>query len=117
MDPSYYGHSVGHWEGDVLVIDTVGFNERGWIDLRGIPTTDQLHLTERIARPSLNTLRYEITIDDPGAYTRPWTSGMFFQWMPDAEQFEFICQDGNLAPVLMIGAENEKLDRSSEIIP
>ena len=69
LDPSYYGHSVGHWEGDTLVIDTIGFNERSWIDFRGLPTTEALHLTERIARPDFNTLRYEMTIDDPGAYT------------------------------------------------
>ena len=117
MDPTYYGHSVGHWEGDTLVIDTVGFNERSWIDLRGMPTTEQLHLTERITRPDFNTLRYEITIDDPEAYTAPWTTGMFFRWAPGAEQFEFVCQDGNLAPILMIGADNKKLDRSSRIAP
>ena len=117
LDPSYYGHSVGHWEGDTLVIDTVGFNERGWIDQRGLPTTDQLHLTERITRQSLNILRYEITIDDPGAYTRPWTTGQFMRWTAGAEQFEFVCQDGNLAPTLMIGAENQKVDRTSTIVP
>ena len=117
MDPTYYGHSVGHWEGDTLVIDTVGFNERSWIDLRGMPTTEQLHLTERITRSDFNTLRYEITIDDPEAYTAPWTTGMFFRWAPGAEQFEFVCQDGNLAPILMIGADNKKLDRSSRIAP
>ena len=117
MDPTYYGHSVGHWEGDTLVIDTVGFNERSWIDLRGMPTTESLHLIERITRPDFTTLRYEITIDDPEAYTAPWTTGMFFRWAPGAEQFEFVCQDGNLAPILMIGADNKKLDRSSRIAP
>ena len=117
LDPSYYGHSVGHWEGDTLVVDTVGFNERGWIDLRGMPTTDQLHLTERFSRPNYETLRYEITIDDPGAYTAPWTTGMFFQWGEKVEQFEFVCQDGNLAPTLMIGAENAPVDRTSRIAP
>jgi hypothetical protein len=117
MDPTYYGHSVGHWEGDTLVIDTVGFNERSWIDLRGMPTTESLHLIERITRPDFGTLRYEMTIDDPEAYTAPWTTGLFFRWAPGAEQFEFVCQDGNLAPILMIGADNKKLDRSSRIAP
>jgi hypothetical protein len=117
LDPSYYGHSVGRWDGDALLIDTVGFNERSWIDLRGMPTTEQLHLTERITRPDFNTLRYEITIDDPGAYTAPWTTGMFFRWQSGAEQFEFVCQDGNLAPVLMTGSENAKVDRSSRVAP
>ena len=117
LEPSYYGHSVGYWEGDTLVVDTVGYNERGWIDLRGLPTTGQLHTIEHFSRPDFNILRYEITIDDPGAYTEPWTSGMYFQWDPGAEQFEFVCQDGNLAPLLMIGVENQPLNRSSEIVP
>src|SRR5690606_7353554 len=60
LDPSYGGHSVGHWEGDTLVIDTVGFNERGWIDAYGAPTTSQLHLTERLTRIDFDTLRYEM---------------------------------------------------------
>ena len=117
LDPSYYGHSVGHWEGDTLVIDTIGFNERSWIDHRGLPVTDQLHMTERITRPDFNTLRYEMTIDDPGAYTKPWTTGMFFRWSAGSEQFEFLCQDGNLAPLLMIGGENVKYERTSRVAP
>ena len=117
MEPTYYGHSVGHWEGDTLVIDTIGFNERAWIDHRGLPTTEALHLTERITRPDFNTLRYEMTIDDPGAYTQPWTTGMFFRWSAGAEQFEFLCQDGNLAPLLMIGAGNVKVERTSRVAP
>jgi hypothetical protein len=117
LEPSYYGHSIGWWEGDTLVVDTVGYNERGWIDLRGIPTTTQLHTIERFDRLDFDTLRYTITIDDPGAYTAPWTSGMDFRWDTGAEQFEFVCQDGNLAPILMIGEGNVKVDRSSRITP
>jgi hypothetical protein len=117
LDPSYYGHSVGHWEGDTLVVDTIGFNERAWIDLRGVPTTEQLHTIERFTRPDLDTLHYEITIDDPGAYTAVWKSGMFFRRQAGGEQFEFMCQDGNLAPILMIGEGNVKVDRSSRVAP
>src|SRR5690606_35208456 len=62
--PSYFGHSIGHWEGDTLVVDTVGFNEKSWFSRDGIPTTDQLHLIERYTRPDLNTLNYDVTIDD-----------------------------------------------------
>jgi hypothetical protein len=65
----------------------------------------------------MNQLKYEVTIDDPGAYTRPWTTGAHMRWVPGAEQFEFVCQDCNLAPVLMIGAGNVKVDRSSRITP
>src|SRR6187399_1296783 len=73
LNPTYLGHSVGRWEGDTLVIDVVGFNEGTWIDYYGHPHTRLLHVVERIARPDKATLRYEATIDDPGAYTRPWT--------------------------------------------
>lgn len=117
LDPSYYGHSVGHWEGDTLVVDTVGINERGWLDARGIPNTKQAHLTERITRMDFNTLRYEMIIDDPGAYTAPWSTGMLMSWTSNRESFEFVCQDGNLAHELMIGAGNVLIDRTSTIVP
>jgi hypothetical protein len=117
LDPSYYGHSVGRWDGDTLVVDTVGFNERGWIDAYGTPTTKQLHLTERFTRLDFKTLRYEMTIDDPGAYTAPFTTGMLMTYAPGREQFEYMCQDGNLASELMIGGENTRVDRTSTVVP
>jgi len=116
-DPSYYGHSVGRWEGDSLIVDTVGFNERGWIDAYGTPTTKQLHLIEKWTRLDFKTLRYEITIDDPGAYTAPFTTGMLMTFSPGHEMFEYMCQDGNLASELMIGGENAKVDRTSSVVP
>jgi len=116
-EPSYGGHSVGRWEGDTLVIDTVGFNERGWIDAYGTPTTKQLHLTERIKRINFSTLSYEITIDDPGAYTKPWSTGMLMSWRPNRETFQFLCQDGNLAGQLMVGEGSSGIDRASPIVP
>ena len=67
--PTFYGHSIGRWEGDTLVVDTVGFNEQNWIDAEGLMHTDQYHQIERFTRTDFNTLRYEVTIDDPGAYT------------------------------------------------
>ena len=117
LDPSYGGHSVGHWEGDTLVIDTVGLNERGWVDSRGIPNTTALHLVERITRLDFNTLSYEMIVDDPGAYTATWKTGMLVNWTPDSETFEFLCQDGNMADQLMIGSGNNTIDRSSQIVP
>jgi hypothetical protein len=116
LAPSYYGHSIGHWEGDTLVVDTIGFNERVWMNRDGLPHTDRLHLIERLTRTDFNTLRYEVTIDDPGAYTAPWTSGFPLQWTPDAELFEYICQDNNYAPELMLGADRSA-NRRSQFIP
>jgi hypothetical protein len=95
LNPTYLGHSVGRWEGDTLVVDVVGFNEGTWIDYYGHPHTDLLHVVERISRPDKSTLRYEATIDDPGAYTRPWTVRWNVTWNPTGELTEYICQENN----------------------
>jgi hypothetical protein len=103
LSPSYRGHSIGRWEGDTLVVDTVGFNEGAWIDNLGMPTTEKLHTIERFTRTDFTTIRYEITVDDLGAYTAAWKSGYYMRWVPGAESFEFICQDNNKASDLMVG--------------
>src|SRR5215469_17164912 len=98
LRPTFLGHSIGHWEGDTLVIDTVGFNEKQWI-AGAYPTTEQLHLIERISRPNLKSLTYEATIDDPGAYTDKWTVRWTIsektpsKWIEGGEMFEYICED------------------------
>jgi hypothetical protein len=103
FNPGYMGHSVGHWEGDTLVVDTVGFNERAWLLGReGMPTTDALHLIERFSRPDYNTLRYEPTIDDPGAYTRPWSGGWNLRWNEQPMQ-EYFCQDNERDSKNLVG--------------
>ena len=70
--PTYLGHSIGRWEGDTLVVETIGFNEGTWIDMWGDPHTRQMQVEERFTRTNLMTLHYEATIDDPGAYSRSW---------------------------------------------
>jgi hypothetical protein len=116
LEPSYFGHSIGHWEGDTLVVDTVGFNEQFWIDREGSPHTEKLHFIEKFTRTDFNTMKYEVTIDDPGAYTRPWSSGFLLRWTPNLELFEYVCQDNNHAGELMIGNETS-VNRNSEIVP
>ena len=114
---SYYGHSIGRWDGDTLVVDTVGFNEKFWMDRAGAPHTSQLHFVERFTRTDFNSLRYEVTVDDPGAYTATWTPPPFtLRWDAGQELFEYVCQDNNHAPELMIGAQ-ESVDRTSRIAP
>ena len=105
--PSYYGHSVGRWEGDTLVIDSVGYNERFWMDRGRSPHTEDLHMVERLTRTGLHDLTYEITIEDPNVYTEPWTGGLDMRWLPDRELFEYICQDNNYAIDIMIGIEDD----------
>jgi hypothetical protein len=92
-NPLYYGRSVGHWEGDTLVVDTAGFNEDFWFTNGGLPHTDKLRLVERFSRPDFDTLRYEVTVDDPGAYTRPWGSSWELKWYGGQELPSYFCQD------------------------
>jgi hypothetical protein len=92
-NPLFYGRSVGQWEGDTLVIETTGFNEAFWFTNGGLPHTSRLHLTERFSRPNLDTLHYEVTVDDPGAYTKPWSSSWDLRWVGGEELPAYFCQD------------------------
>jgi hypothetical protein len=117
LKPSYYGHSIGHWEGDTLVVDTVGFNERAWIDRAGTPHTEKLRFVERFTRTDHDTMKYEVTIDDPGAYTATWSTNTFtMTWGPNRELFEYVCQQSNFAHELMVGTF-EKVSRFEVIVP
>ena len=91
--PSYFGTSVGRWEKDALIVDSVGYNERFWMTSGGLPHTEALHLVERFSRPDLATLKYEVTVDDPRTYTRTWRGGWTVQWVPDREIEEFFCEE------------------------
>ena len=104
--PTFFGHSVGHWEGDTLVIDTVGFNEKFWFTRKpmGMVHTESLHLVERISRPDYNTLRYEVTVDDPQAYTRPWTTSWEVPWT-EFEIVEYLCNENNRDPAHFVGPQ------------
>jgi hypothetical protein len=98
LRPTYLGHSIGRWDGDALVIDTVGFNEKQWIS-GTYPNTEKLHLVERISRANLETLVYQVTFEDPGAFTAAWSGGWTIDettessWIEGGEMFEYICQD------------------------
>lgn len=92
-DPWWYGYSIGHWEGDTLVVNTAGFRDMGWLDVEGSPLTEGAHLTERYRRPDFGHLQIEVTIDDPKAYTKPWTVTVRQHIMLNTELIEFICQE------------------------
>ena len=92
-DPTWYGHSIGHWEGDELVVDTIGFNGMTWLDLAGHGTSDQLHVIERYSRPDLGHLKLDITIEDPVMYTRPWKVTEVTPLMISGEIIEYICTE------------------------
>jgi hypothetical protein len=94
-DPTWYGHSVGRWEGDTLVVDTVGYNGKFWFDRRGHPHTEQLHVVERYTRVDMGRLQIQVTIDDPGAYVKPFTLTFNARLAPGDEIMENICQENN----------------------
>jgi len=116
-EPSNYGHSIGWWEGDTLVIDSVGFNEDFWFGRRGLPHTEQLHLVERFTRYNSDRIDYKITVDDPLVYTGSYTGGFNLRWQEGQELFEYICQQANYADELMVGQGADDVDRSSHIVP
>jgi hypothetical protein len=95
VTPTFYGYSSGRWEGDTFVVDSTAYAERFWFSNGGLPHTEALKLTERFTRPDYNTLRYEVTVNDAGAYTRPWTGGWNLTWVPDADLPEYFCDDNN----------------------
>jgi hypothetical protein len=117
LEPSYYGHSIGWWDGDTLVIDSTGFNESFWMDRRGMPHTVELHTVERFLRQDAETIAYEITVHDPGAYTADWTGAFDLGFDRGLELFEYSCQQANYAGELMVGGDRTSIDRTSPIVP
>jgi len=93
LQPWWYGYSVGHWEGDTLVVESVGFRDGGWLDVFGSPLTDKGKLIERWRRPDYGHLEIDVTVDDPKAYTKPFTVRVSHQIMLDQELIEFICNE------------------------
>lgn len=113
---SAYGHSVGWWDGDSLVVSTTGFSEAFWLDRKGLPHTDRLQTLERFTRLDERTLQYQVTVDDPGAYTERWTTQVNLVWEPGTELFEYVCQQANYAHELMVGGLRT-VSRFSPIVP
>ena len=95
LDPTYSGDSVGKWEGDTLVVDTVGLNDKTWLDSGGIPHSEALHVVERIRRLDHDTLVDDFTIEDPKAFTKPITAQQIYKLKPDWEIQEFVCPENN----------------------
>lgn len=93
LDPTWMGDSIGHWEGDTLVIDTVGLNSKTWLDQVGHPHSDALHVVERMRRIDRDTLRDDLVITDPKAYTEPWKGQQIFKLKPAWHLMEYVCED------------------------
>jgi hypothetical protein len=89
----FMGYSVGHWEGDTLVVESSGFVDNEWLDNSGHPGTESMHLTERFRRPDFGHIDLQLTINDPKAYTKPWTVNLQFTAVPDSELIEYVCSE------------------------
>jgi len=93
VQPWWYGYSIGHWEQDTLVVETTGFRDDVWLDVEGSPLTNTGKMTERFRRPNFGTMQIDITVEDPKAYTKPWTVRVSHRLMPDTDLIEFVCED------------------------
>jgi hypothetical protein len=98
LGPTWMGDSIGKWEGDTLVVDTTGLNDKTWLDQVGHPHSDALHVIEHIRRVDRDTLQDDLTIDDPRAYTKPWTGQQVFKLKPTWHLFEYVCEDNMAVP-------------------
>lgn len=105
LDPTWYGDSRGKWDGDTLVIDTVGFNDRFWFDAAGHPHTEQLHIIERYRRTDFGHMEFEVTINDPGAYTRPFTLYGHSPLLLNTEIMEYFCVENNQDVPHLVGGK------------
>ncbi|HEY2383571.1 MAG TPA: hypothetical protein VGK48_20545 [Terriglobia bacterium] len=102
-EPTWMGYSVGRWEGDTLVIETIGQNGKTWLDMRGLPGTESLRVVERFTRPAIGTINIDVTIDDPMAYTKPWSAKLSWKLIPDTDLIESICEENSKDLPHMVG--------------
>jgi hypothetical protein len=114
-NPTWMGYSVGHWDGDTLVVTTAGYNDRTTLDLAGHPHTEALRLTERYHRRDAGHLDLQVTFDDPKAYTRPWTLPVEFDLIPDGDLIEYVCENERDKPHL-VGKSGEEFRVPAEVL-
>lgn len=95
LDPTFMGDSVGRWDGDTLIVDVVGFNDRTWLDTEGHQHSDALHVVERFRRTGPDAMAYEVTIEDPKTYRQPWTSARTLTRHPEWTLKEYVCEENN----------------------
>jgi hypothetical protein len=106
VEPWWNGYSVGRWDGDTLVVETTGFVDDGWLDVRGSPLTSAARMTERFRRPTYGSLAIDVTIDDPKAYTKPFTATVNNHLLADTQLIEFVCIDKSAQHY--VGAQGSK---------
>jgi len=101
--PAWMGYSIGHWDKDTLIVETIGQNGKTWLDMKGLPGTESLRTVERFSRPKIGRMDVQVTIDDPQAYTKPWNVNLVWRLLPDTDLIESICEENNRDPGHMVG--------------
>ncbi len=105
LNPSWNGSATGHWEGDTLVVETAGFREGQWLDRAGSPLTEAAKMTEKFRRPNFGTLEIELTVDDPKAYTKPWTIQLTHSILLNTELLDYICSENEKDDAHLVGGK------------
>jgi hypothetical protein len=116
-NPSWMGYSVGHWDGDTLVVESFGFNDRTWLDHDGHPHTEGLRMTERYRRRNFGNLEVEVTFSDPGAYAKPWTVAVRAELAADTEMIEWVCNEGNRGLEHWVGKASDERKGEVQVSP
>jgi hypothetical protein len=116
-NPTWMGYSVGRWEGDILVVESFGFNDRTWLDHDGHPHTEGLRMTERYRRRTFGSLELEVTFSDPGAYLRPWTVAVRAELAPDTEMIEWVCNESSHNLERWIGKASDERKGEVQVAP
>lgn len=116
-NPSWMGYSVGRWEGDTLVVESFGFNDRTWLDSYGHPHTEALRMTERYRRRDFGRMDIEVTLNDAGAYTRPWTVALSAELTPDTELLESVCNESGTSLEHWVGKASDGKASEAKVAP
>jgi hypothetical protein len=114
-NPNWMGYSVGHWEGDTLVVESDGFNDKTWLDHDGHPHTEALRMTERYTRRNLGNMDVDITLSDPAIYARPWTIKVRAELAPDTEMIEYVCGEANKNQEHWVGKASDDLKNTIKV--
>ncbi len=114
-NPDWMGYSVGHWDGNSLVVDSFGFNDKTWLDHDGHPHTEALRMTERYTRRDVGNMDVDITLSDPGTYARPWTIKVRAELAPDTEMIEFVCNEANKNREHWIGKASDETKNAAKV--
>jgi hypothetical protein len=114
-NPAWMGYSIGRWEGDTLVIDSAGFNDRTWLDIAGHPHSEALHVTERFTRKDFGHMQLDMTFDDPKTYLKPWTITMGVNFIPDTDLLEYVCNENEKDRPHMIGKQQDEREKEVKV--